>query len=129
MVGSLTLMSKIINKTPHIVNLITKDKKIVSIPPTGEPIRIGEKIQEIGEIDGLPVVKKTLTEIPPEQIAEIRRYIREGKIVLVSLPVATKLKEVLTKEELSRVAVIGRSVRDEHGRVVGADALALASSL
>ena len=108
---------KIINLTPHPVNLQT-ETGVVEIPPSGIVARVEEKTEEVGKVKvgnsgHVPVIRKTLGQV--ENLPEPR----EGTIYIVSLIVAQALEGTR-----SDVYVIGESIRDKEGRVIGARSLA-----
>ncbi|MGI9951405.1 hypothetical protein V3F56_03500 [Moorellaceae bacterium AZ2] len=97
----------LINMTPHPVNICSETGDIVvTIPPSGQVLRLPEVTTPAGEVDGIPVVRKSLdpaTDLPPE---------KEGVYYIVSLPAAQALRrrDFLVPDDL---------VRDEQGRVIG----------
>ena len=123
-------MNEIINLTPHAVKLLTEDKKTIEIKSKGI-IRVSESVQTIGSINNIKLIKKTLSDIPKEAVEQIKKYLNQNDYVLVSLMTARKLKEmkVLTDEELSKVLVIGHTIRNSDGVVVGSDSLTTAKQL
>jgi len=109
---------KIVNLTPHSIILYTDEGKKIEIPPSGTIARVHESTEIIGKIqvetDGnIPVIRKTLGQV--ENLPEPR----EGTIYIVSLIVAQALAGTR-----SDVYVIGESIRDKEGRVIGARSLA-----
>jgi len=110
-------MVKIVNLTPHPINLSLQNNKRAEIPPSGIVARVEEKTETIGKIqvgDGnIPVIRKTLGRV--ENLPEPR----EDTIYIVSLIVAQALSG-----SRSDVYIIGESIRDEQGRVIGAKSLA-----
>ena len=108
---------KVVNLTPHTINLQTDEGQVVEIPPSGIVARVEEKTETIGKIqvgDGnIPVIRKTLGRV--ENLPEPR----EDTIYIVSLIVAQALAGTR-----SDVYVIGESIRDKEGRVIGARSLA-----
>jgi len=107
---------KIVNLTPHPINLLLNSEE-VKIPPSGIVARVEEKTETIGKIqvgDGnIPVIRKTLGRV--ENLPEPRA----DTIYIVSLIVAQALAGTR-----SDVFIIGESIRDEQGRVIGAKSLA-----
>lgn len=108
-------MVKIINLTPHTINLMIGEGSI-SIEPSGIIARCKVSTEQVGtiKVDGkeIPVNKKVYGEVEglPKQ--------QEGTIYIVSSLVAQAVKDrddVFIPDEL---------VRDEEGRVIGARALA-----
>ncbi|ADQ06175.1 conserved hypothetical protein [Caldicellulosiruptor hydrothermalis 108] len=53
-------MAKFVNCTPHAINIQT-EQGIVTIPPSGISIRIESQQTQIGEINGIPVVRTVYT--------------------------------------------------------------------
>jgi len=114
-------MTKIINLTPHPINLVG----IGEIKPSGKPARLEEKTEIIGSITisaaenpkaktavVIPLIQKKMgriTDLPEPQ---------DNVIFVVSLPVAQAAHR-------SDVLAIGESIRDEKGNIVGAKSLAI----
>lgn len=95
---------KIINLTPHPIVVLGEEE--IKILPSGEVLRLEEKISPCGEVNGIPVVEKALGgqgKLPP---------VKEGVFYIVSLPVAQAVKrqDFLVPDDL---------VRDGEGRVLG----------
>ena len=100
--------------TFHDMNLLFPNGEQVNVPASGIVPRCQEKREVIGEIAGMPLVKKTLgkvTDLPDAQ---------PGVVYLVSLAVAkaTAIEDVLA---------VGSSSRGNNGQVNGATSLAPAS--
>jgi len=106
-------MTKIVNLTPHPLNFIMGDGSEVEIPPSGNVARVSEKVENIGNINGIPVISKSFGEVTglPEP--------QPDTIFVVSLLVAQAVKD-----SRNVVFVIGESVRDEDGHIIGARSLA-----
>ena len=122
-------MRKIINLTLHPINLEIEGK-LVEIENEPFALRITESIEELGDIitdkGKVKRIRKKLTEIPDEQIKELKKKIWNGSneinIIIVSYLAGLKLKEDsrLSLAEKSAIYVIGETIRDEKGRVIGA---------
>jgi len=122
-------MRKIINLTLHPINLEVEGK-LVEIENEPFALRITESIEELGDIitdkGKVKRIRKKLTEIPDEQIKELKKKIWNGSneinIIIVSYLAGLKLKEDsrLSLAEKSAIYVIGETIRDEKGRVIGA---------
>lgn len=97
----------LVNLTPHPVTIATR-----TIPPDGRIPRVGESITPVGVIDGLPVVQISLGQVTglPEP--------RPGIWYIVSRMVA---EAAPYRDDL---LIPGKQIRDEQGRVVGAETLA-----
>jgi len=102
---------RLINLTPHPVNLLLEGRTI-TVPPEGTVARVREEILPDAGImvdgDFIPVVRKVLREVTglPEP--------SEGVIFVVSLAVAQAARD---REDLF---VPDDFVRDEEGRILGA---------
>jgi len=114
-------MTKIVNLTPHPINLVG----LGEIKPSGKPVRLEEKTEIIGSITisaaenpnthtavVIPLIQKKLgriIDLPEPQ---------GGTVFIVSLPVA----QVAHRTD---VLAIGESIRDEKGNIIGAKSLAV----
>jgi len=105
-------MTKIINLTPHPINLVG----LGEIKPSGKPVRLEEKTEIFGSITVdavvIPLIQKKLgriIDLPEPQ---------DGTVFVVSLPVAQAAHR-------SDVLAIGESIRDEKGNIIGAKSLAV----
>jgi len=95
----------LVNLTPHPV-VVVSDREVRRLEPSGQVLRLAETVENVGELDGIPLVRKTLRlegELPPRQ---------DGVYYVVSLAVAQMAgrPDFLVPDDL---------VRDEEGRVIG----------
>lgn len=97
----------IVNLTPHPVTIAG-----CTIDPDGRIPRVAEEISRVGEIGGLPVVEIRLGQVHglPEPTP--------GTVYIVSRMVA---EAAPARDDL---VIPGKQMRDEQGRVVGAETLA-----
>jgi len=127
------MTDQIINMTPHDVTIIDVEGNEFTIPRSGIIVRVSEKVTETGTIDinghKVKLGKKELGDIDQETLNKVKEEIKKGNKVLVSLAFAQKLRDYLTKDELENVLYIVRTVRDEQGRIRGADLIGKASEL
>ena len=101
-------MNKIINMTPHSINVMNQNgESILIIQPSGNLIRLAQKTETVGEINGIPLTKNTFGE--PEGLPEYE----EGTYYIVSALLKTALPE---RKDL---IVPSEPVRDEAGRIIG----------
>jgi len=101
----------IVNLTPHEINVVDVDGKVVSIPPSGRVARVAQTREQRGTIDGLAVTYSTFGDVeglPAPQAGVI--YVVSG-LVLSAVP------------DRPDVFAPGEAVRDEEGRVIGARGL------
>ncbi len=104
---------KIVNLTPHELNFVMGDGAEIKIPPSGMVARVEETSKNVGSVNGIPIIKKTFGQI--EGLPEPQ----ENTIYVVSLLTAQAVRD------RSDVFVIGESIRNEKGQVVGAKSLAV----
>jgi len=123
-------IEKIKNLTPHEVVLL-KDSGLVKIKSNGM-IRVTEVTQVIGDIDGVKVISKKLSDIPKEAVAMVKEILSDQEAgIIVSMITAKKIKEMnfLNSDELERVFIIGKTVRNKEGQIIGAESLAPISTI
>ena len=105
---------KIINLTPHPINLVSNDGRLIdTIEPSGNVARISVQHETVGELCNVPLVKSVYGEIEglPEPI--------EGVWYIVSGMVKSALPE---RKDL---VVPAQLVRDDSGNVVGCAAFSV----
>lgn len=108
-------MTKIVNLTPHSINLLVDDKEIV-IPPSGTIARAATERRQIDtiKIDGvdIPVNKTVFGDVVglPDP--------KPDTIFIVSMLVANAVPH------RDDVFIVDDTVRDDEGRIIGAKALA-----
>ena len=98
---------KIINLTPHPIVVECKDGMRKTFHPSGQVARVEMKDEQIGEIDGIPVVRgkvKQVTGIPKKQ---------DGVYYIVSLFVLQN-----TNRDDLIVPDTNGAIRDEQGRII-----------
>lgn len=99
---------RIINVTPHDVNIQREDGVIITVPPSEIPARAERTQQITGSLFGVPVKKTTYSDVTglPEP--------EEGTIYIVSsiiLEVCSDRKDIIAPN------TDGTAIRDETGRV------------
>lgn len=102
-------MNNIINLTPHPITIVMGEEKVV-IPSSGVIARCKEEVEIIGDINGIPVIRKKFGQVEnlPEPIP--------GTVFIVSALVAQAARR-------SDVLCPGDPVRDAEGRITGCKAL------
>ena len=100
-------MAKIINLTPHSLNIYSREGKLIEEIPSSGIVRVSEEKERIGEINGIPLVKKTFTESEglPEPVKDTLYFV--SIIVAQANP---SRDDLILSSEL---------VRDENGRIIG----------
>ena len=113
----------LINLTPHDINAVNKDRKIIlTVRPSGKIARCTETVKQLGQIAvnnnpgnaivTIPIIHKELGKV--ENLPESQ----EGVLYIVSLAVAK------AAPERNDLLIPGQAVRDEQGRIIGTSALA-----
>lgn len=107
--------TKIINKTPHPLTIVTDNGNIV-IEPSLPPVRVSESTHTIGTLttNGMvvPVTRKSYGEV--ENLPDPE----DNTVYVVSALVAARVPERLD------VLITSSPVRDESGRIIGCRELA-----
>lgn len=110
-------MTKIINLTPHTINIVATNGEAIATFPSQGIARVASKEEIIGELNGIPVTSTTYGEIeglPAES---------ENTVFIVSRLILSALeKQNIIRHDLR---VPGLQVRNEAGQVVGCKSLAL----
>jgi hypothetical protein len=101
------------NLTPHDVNIVRGNGSIYTIPKEGPAPRLGEKVEDAGSVDGIPVVKKTMD----REGCDLPQADHEVYLI-VSLAIAQAFPE---RRDL---LVPDGLVRNEQGAIIGCSRLA-----
>lgn len=101
---------KLVNMTPHEISIINADGGIISIPPSGEVVRVAMVSTCVATIEGINFCATQFgcVEGLPEQV--------EGTMLIVS-------GMVLDASERGDLCAPGNLVRDRDGRPVACDGL------
>jgi len=104
-------MGKLINLTPHPIVVVGEEGERI-IPPSGMVLRLPERVEPAGEVEGIPVVRKALDG------ASALPAMEEGVFYVVSLAVAQAARrpDFLVPDDF---------IRDGEGRIVGCRRLAV----
>lgn len=101
---------KVVNLTPHAINIQTFDGSI-SIEPSGPVARVSQQLENIGSIDGIRIFRSVLGEVeglpPPKQ----------DTIYIVSQMVSANV------HGRTDIYSPGELIRDDSGRVIGCKGL------
>jgi len=101
-------MKKIINMTPHPINILGEKEK--TLKPVGL-VRLTATTERVGDVNGIPLTKTIFGE--PEGLPKER----DGVFYIVSQMVKSALPE---RRDLLVPAEV---VRDEKGRIIGCKSL------
>lgn len=102
-------MTRIINGTPHDVNIIDYKGNIIKTYPTiGNPIRLGYKVVVVGSLDGVPVTQYVPTEsnLPDPS---------KGTVYIVSALIKQLYPQ---RHDLVSPNTTG-ALKDENGNIIG----------
>ncbi len=103
-------MAEIVNLTPHPINIVMGDGEVRTIPPSGTVARCRETTETVGEVNGIPVIRKSFGSV--ENLPDPS----SGTIYVVSALVA----QAARRED---VVCPGDPVRDDKGQIIGCKAL------
>jgi len=120
---------KISNLTPHAINIKCGDE-MVSINSQGV-VRVNEVTEVVNEIKGIKIIRKKLSGLSEDAIKLIKDSLNNSDLVIVSMLTAKAIKEsgAFTDEELKKIVIVGKTLRDQQGRIIGADSLAMIDTL
>lgn len=110
-------MAKIINMTPHTVNIVAQDGTIMASFPSEGIARASQTAEHVGELDGIELVSMKFgkTEDLPAQ--------EDGVYYIVSVITANAAKaEGRGTDDL---VITADPVRDVDGRIIGCKRFAL----
>jgi hypothetical protein len=106
-------MTKLINLTPHTLNIVAADGSIVNIQPSGNVARVASSSAVVATINGINVTASTWGEVTGLPAAE-------GGVILI---VSRMVKDRVANR--ADVMVPGAPVRDAEGKIIGASGLSL----
>jgi len=98
-----------LNMTPHPLNIHLETGEVVTLQPEGVTPRLGVEREELGHVNGIPVVRSTMG--APQGLPEQRR----DTVIIVSALVA----EHPALANRIDLACPGEAIRNENGQVVG----------
>lgn len=113
-------MTKVVNLTPHTLNLLGDSGEAIAIAASGKIARVSETIHQVESVlaEGieLPVVYKTFGEV-----IDLPEAGSDGDAVyVVSAMVASAVWQSTSRTD---VYCPGIAIRDDQGRVIGAKGL------
>ena len=103
-------MTKIVNLTPHALNVYKDDAVILTVESSGVA-RVGQSVEDAGSINDIPVRKSVWGEV--EGIPDPK----DGVIYVVSALVRTRVAD--RDDVVSPDTSPSGAVRDDAGRIVG----------
>ena len=106
-------MTKLINLTPHVLNIVAADGSIVDIQPSGNIARVSSTSAIVATVNGINVSQQTFGDVTGLPVAQ------DGVILIVSRMVKDRAAN------RADVMVPGAPVRDAEGKIVGANGLSL----
>jgi hypothetical protein len=133
------MATQFINLTPHAITIVDtrsddESNIIRQIPPSGWELRVSEKTENIGEVDRIPLTKKTFGKL---EVVKGRNG--EGTAPQMDIPdtiyiMSQMAKAALDKAKISDIdfqvdyqnclyAVPTDMVRDENGGIIGCRSL------
>lgn len=114
-------MTKIINLTPHALDILMSDGTVVKVQPSGlPPVRLKETTEERGAV----VLAEGTVNIVAKKFGAVENLpeAQDGAIFVVSGIAGTAIWDLLP-ERRSDVFIPGAAVRDPDGKIVGCQGL------
>ncbi|NCB47629.1 hypothetical protein EOM81_11505, partial [bacterium] len=99
-------MKKLVNLTPHVLNVLAADGSIIDIQPSGNIARVSSNSDIVATINGINVSQQAFGDVTGLPAA------RDGVIFIVSRMVKDR---VLNRSD---VLVPGAPVRDADGKIL-----------
>ena len=106
-------MTKLVNLTPHFLNIVAADGCTVDIPPSGNIARVGSISSIVATVNGININRQTFGKIMDLPDAQ------DDVVLIVSRMVKDRVPD------RADVVVPGVPFRDAEGRVIGANGLSL----
>ena len=104
---------KIINLTPHPLNLVDESGEIFMTLPKGEVIpRLSHSTEKVGEVEGIPITRTSFGKVQDLPEPEEGKFFVVSRLVMAACP---NRNDLLVPNEL---------VRDEEGHMVGCKSFA-----
>lgn len=107
------MSTKIINLTPHPINILKDGKAILTIPASGTLARCVQEDTLQGDLNGIPFYATSYGNVSNSNIPEEK----EGIFYVVSLIVAQAVKN------RNDLLITVKPVRDEQGHIIGCEGL------
>jgi len=115
---------KFVNLTPHAIDFYDNDgNHYMTVEPYGAVVRLDEKVEQVGDAAGVPVVRKNYS-ISPKTIQLVEHLLEGGNMVIVSpimLPYFKGFDDVYAPDTGPDSVV-----RDKEGRIIGVKRLIVA---
>lgn len=102
---------KIMNLTPHPLNMVRSDGTVLTILPEGTPARVSVQRTLVGELEGFPVNVSVFGKV------EGMPAPADNTAYVVSMLVASALKAAGNTDG---IYIVDDTVRDAEGKIIGA---------
>lgn len=107
---------EIINLTPHKINIVDNDGKLIKVFESEGVARAAQKNVEIGMLEGIPIIETKFGE--PVDLPEYN----QGTYYIVSALTAKAAS--LSGRNTRDLLLTGKTVRNSDGQIIGCQALA-----
>jgi hypothetical protein len=107
---------EIINLTPHKINIVDNDGKLIKVFESEGVARAAQKNVEIGTLEGIPIIETYFGE--PVDLPEYD----QGTYYIVSA--ITAKAAYLSGRNTRDLLLTGKTVRNSDGQIIGCQALA-----
>ena len=98
---------QVINLTPHELTLVGSNEEVIERIPSSGITRVSEVVETLGNINGIPLVKKTFGKV--EGLPDPQ----DGVVYYVSAITASAV------QGRDDVVIGGESVRNDNGQIIG----------
>ena len=125
-------MTKLVNLTPHEIDIMNdKNEVVMKIPPSGKIARVTEDNLLQGHVNEIPLYYKAYKEMieelpdpvyPKNRNPDSLEWYDYCTLYIVSLPVAQVVGNTTNRHDM---LIVGDSVRNEKGEIIGTRSLAV----
>lgn len=107
-------MLNLVNCTPHVIRVVRENGEVLELQPSGITVRVNTAQEQVGEINGIPVMTTRFVDIQLPEPQENTVYV----VSTVTLQACRSLG--ISRPDLVSPDTGPQSVvRDENGQVVG----------
>jgi len=113
---------RILNMTPHAINVELPDGRRIEIPPSGKVFRLNEKDEPAGTVSVQVADETVEVEVVRREfvLANYEELFDEDVVAIVSLPSLISIRQagIQTKATIVAPDTGATAIRDERGQIV-----------
>ena len=105
-------MKKIINLTPHSVNIVCDNGNVITYNPSGTVARCSQNTIKIGDVNGIPLTQTSFGDVVDLPLPQKDTIFIVSRLVINACP------------DRDDLVVPNDIVRDDHGNIIGCKSFA-----